>query len=669
MLKQRLGLGLFLLFRLASEVAAAPQVTFPHAAAAAGRLVDEKGAPVSGAVVSLSPVPEDWAQPRPPEIRTVSDAAGRFRFEGLGAGPFELWAAHRGFAPLNLSDIQVPAEAKTVDLGDLSFAAGMPVEGRITDPQGRPVEGAQVAIWGVEPGPYLPPLGRSISGADGRFLLRDLQRGSLLDLSISKAGYAPKRIRRVAVPTTEPLHVELVPARVLTGRVVGPRGEPVPRARIDSLESREIRIGAASSRSTGIGSLGSTDDNGRFRLDHLEEGTLDLRFAAPGYKSRKISGLDPWQQGGSPLEVILELEQGEAIEGRATGGQGEPIPDAHVTAHSKHPSTDSGWSATSDADGHYRLGGLDPGLYTVVAVRPSGEQASAKIDVQPGINQLDLALPSGVDDDRRAPQVEPGAVLTGHLRGFAPEELRDLLISARLRREPGEKGISPGRSGYVSGESYRLAGLTPGEWKVTASATRGQTVEGSVEIKPGMDSATLDLEAPAGLTLSGHLRVDGTALSGARIVAQCKDGTTVSRGETQSAYDGSFRIGGLRPGRFQVVVSSPGGIGFSRALDLKQDRDIPFNIATGALTGHILTAAGQPVTDAVVAIDGDDSSLGTGFTGPSVDSDEQGSFTVRRLAAGSYRITVRKDGFAPAESRIVVTPGGTVEAEVVLKEK
>jgi len=83
-----------------------------------------------------------------------------------------------------------------------------------------------------------------------------------------------------------------------------------------------------------------------------------------------------------------------------------------------------------------------------------------------------------------------------------------------------------------------------------------------------------------------------------------------------AAYDGSFRIGGLRPGRFQVVVSSPGGLGFSRALDLKQDRDITFDIATGALTGHILTAAGQPVADAVVAIDGDDPSLGTGFHRP-----------------------------------------------------
>jgi hypothetical protein len=47
---------------------------------------------------------------------------------------------------------------------------------------------------------------------------------------------------------------------------------------------------------------------------------------------------------------------------------------------------------------------------------------------------------------------------------------------------------------------------------------------------------------------------------------------------------------------------------------------------------------------------------------------EQGAFTLPRLAAGSYKMTVRKGGFAAAETRIVVTPGGTVETQVVLKE-
>ncbi len=669
MLKQRLCLGLILLFRLASELSAAPQVTVPRGdATAAGRLVDERGVPVSGAEVSLSPVSDHWTWPRPEELRAVSDSAGRFRFEGLGAGTLELWAAHRGFAPAILSDIKVPAEAKTVDLGDLSLAAGIPVEGRITDLHGRPVEGAEVRIYGTSPGPYLPPLERSVSRADGHFLLNDQRRGSVLDLSVTKAGYAPKKVSRVEVPAAEPLHIELAAARVLTGRIVGPRGEPVPRANISSFQSQEIRTGSGfSSRSTRASSLGTTDADGRFHLDNLEEGsTLDLQFSAPGYKARRISGIDPEEEGASPLDVTLE--QGAAIEGRVTGAQGEPIPIVLITAHSKRSSTRSG--ATSDTDGRYQLGNLDPGLHIVEAERRSGERVVAEIDVQPGINQLDLAFRGGVDLDHRVPQTEQGAVLTGHLRGFGPEELHDLRISAVLRRKPVKGRVSPSQSGYLSGETYRVAGLTPGVWTVTASVSRGLTVEGTVEIEPGMDFATLDLEAPAGITLTGHLQVDGTALSGAHIIAVAQGETkaTSSRSETWSAHDGSFRLSGLRPGRFQIVGSTLDGLGFSRALDLKQDRDVLFDIATGALIGHILTTAGQPVADAVVAVNNEDPSLGAGFSGPNAHSDEQGTFTLPHLAAGSYKITIRKEGFAPTESRIVVIPGGTVEAEVVLKE-
>jgi hypothetical protein len=672
MLKQRLCLGLILLFRLASELAAAPQVIVPRGGAtAAGRLVDEKGVPVSGAEVRLSPVSDHWAWPRPEERRAVSDAAGRFRFEGLGAGMLELWAAHRGFAPATLSDIKVPAEAKTVDLGDLILAAGLPVEGRITDPHGRPVEGAEVRIYGTSPGPYLPPLERSVSGADGHFLLNDQRRGGILDLSVAKAGYVPKKVSRVEVAAAEPLHIELAAARALTGRIVGPRGEPVPRASISSVQSQEIRTGSGfSSRSTRTGTLGTTDGDGRFRLDNLEEGTLDLQFWAPGYKRRRISGIDPGEEGASPLEVTLE--QGESIEGQVTGDQGDPLSNVQVVALLKSPSTplEVVSTATSDAGGRYRLGGLDPGHYILKAERRTGEETSAEIDVQSGVNQLDLVFRGGMDVDRRVPQTGQGAVLTGHLRGFASDELHDLRISAVLRRKPVQGRMSPSQSGYLSGETYRVAGLTPGVWTVTASVSRGRTVESTVEIEPGLDFATLDLEAPDGLTLTGRLQVDGTALSGAHIiaVAQGRDKAASSRSETWSAHDGSFRLTGLRPGRFQIVGSSLDGLGFSRVLDLKEDRDIPFDIATGALTGHVLTAAGQPVADAVLAIDGGDPSQGAGFSGPNAHSDEQGSFTLPHLTAGSYKITVRKEGFAPTESRIVVTPGGTVEAEVVLKE-
>jgi hypothetical protein len=87
------------------------------------------------------------------------------------------------------------------------------------------------------------------------------------------------------------------------------------------------------------------------------------------------------------------------------------------------------------------------------------------------------------------------------------------------------------------------------------------------------------------------------------------------------------------------------------------------------VTGRVLSTAGTPVAGALVTVLGDDPSLGTGFQGPAVRSDDNGEIELPRLAAGSYRVKVQKEGYAPAESRIVVTPGGTVQMQVVLKER
>lgn len=38
-----------------------------------------------------------------------------------------------------------------------------------------------------------------------------------------------------------------------------------------------------------------------------------------------------------------------------------------------------------------------------------------------------------------------------------------------------------------------------------------------------------------------------------------------------------------------------------------------------------------------------------------------------RLPAGTYRATIQAEGFAPAETRILVPPGGTVHVEIALE--
>jgi hypothetical protein len=262
-------------------------------------------------------------------------------------------------------------------------------------------------------------------------------------------------------------------------------------------------------------------------------------------------------------------------------------------------------------------------------------------------------------------RLDRGTVLTGKLIGVAPEQLALGAIHASNRSGSGHFSS---QVGVATGENYRIANLDPGTWEVSAFTSDGRFTHGSVVIEPGMDRATLDLEFTTGLTLSGRVLVDSAPLIGAQVFVQSSAGSTRSGGNAMTAWDGGFRITGLAPGRYRILIAGHSGIGHSEEIEISEDREATFEIVTGSLSGEVLSAAGAPVAGALVALSGENPELASSFGGPTLRSDEQGHFEVSHLAAGSYRVTVQQKGYAPAENRIVITPGGAVQMQVVLKE-
>lgn len=78
----------------------------------------------------------------------------------------------------------------------------------------------------------------------------------------------------------------------------------------------------------------------------------------------------------------------------------------------------------------------------------------------------------------------------------------------------------------------------------------------------------------------------------------------------------------------------------------------------------LLSPEGLPVAGAVVSLmaEGQEYPL----QGPSTSSDGRGVFTLPMVPAGTYKLTAQVAGVPPAESRVVVTPGGTVHVDVVM---
>ncbi|HYG65147.1 MAG TPA: carboxypeptidase-like regulatory domain-containing protein [Thermoanaerobaculia bacterium] len=700
--------------------------------------MDGEGRPVAGATLSLLEVERTFMIEYGPG-RATTDAAGRFRLPHLPPRPFDLLASASGFGPLRVPGLVPPASRNpggaVLDLGDVVLPPCVAIEGRVTDRRGSPLAEANVGLAETIRNAEPSPGSQVTTGPDGRFRLADLRQGERYDLWVQHQGHVSAHVPGVEAPTDEPLRVELRPARVLAGRVVGPAGEPVPYASLLDFEENGAGQGdGLSSYGSQASTLTRTDAQGRFRADGVEPGTLNLEVKAPEYKTRRLRGLViPEESDVENLEIVLE--RGATVTGRVLDARGEPVAGADVSATPMEAGRgigreDHSASSETDGEGRYRLGGLDPGSHRITANRyAEGQHTETEILVRPGENVVNLAFrritevsgrvvdesgepisnasvslggahdakgvrsgPGGLfhfpaveDGDYQLSgggsgfigPVEPvavevdgrpvrdlelrlrrgGTLLTGRLLGLAPGELERVTVAAQAEGTPWPRPGTVSRDG-----TYRLPDLEPGTWEVTAALSSGRRARASIRLEPGQERAVLDLEITSGLALAGRVLADGAPLPGVRILLSRQRGRGA---ETTTVHDGRFRLEGLEPGAYVLLAThSATGLGTAQAVDLSQDRDLLVEIASGAVRGQVELPPGEPAAGLDIFLEGTDPALGVSFLGPSVQTDAQGSFELPRVAAGRYRLTVRRRGSPLATAEVRVAPGEAATVRV-----
>ncbi|MEM7309310.1 MAG: carboxypeptidase-like regulatory domain-containing protein [Planctomycetota bacterium] len=204
------------------------------------RVLGAAGQPVAGARLAILPLPEGGldehvapdtrqARERAEELglRTaLTDEAGRAEIGRLLPGVVRITVTAVGFAPLRV-ERAVPAptrERRSVELRPLTLAPGHRLVGRVVDPRGAGVAGAELAS--VLDGAFGRQAEVELGSTDeeGRFALVDLAAGSL-PLEIRATGF-PVRREAVAVPRAEAreLVIELAPGLPIAGALVVPPG-------------------------------------------------------------------------------------------------------------------------------------------------------------------------------------------------------------------------------------------------------------------------------------------------------------------------------------------------------------------------------------------------------------------------------------------------------------
>jgi RNA polymerase sigma factor (sigma-70 family) len=450
------------------ETASAPAP--PTDARLHGRVFDSEGRPAAGVEVEFLPRGESRAsgarrggvsgsdgifETEPP------DTAGRF----VGTGP--------GFVTV-LAAAHEPGASRHDPI--VVVASPLSLGGRVVDERGDPVPGTRVAV-------KLPPGFRArfrevldacveaasdaLSGEEGRFELPrapGVREGVLL---ATREGFEDSRI---PLPPSSDGSIEIVLRRpslergVVRGRVVDPRGSPVPDAWVSA--------GAEAARS---------DAGGAFKLDlretpdavsltALKEGYSPAFFEAP---RTPATGLPSW-----PDSIVLRLgDPPLSIGGRVRRADGTPVANAQVWVEDPrsfgsvegnlaHLETllrggPEAWSVLADSEGRFRLGGLLDRSYTLAALDPDSLVLARASTVPAGTEGIELVLPENALHEKVRGQVVS--------RTGRPVDGVRLQVSRVLFRVPG-----PGSRGEEEG----FRGVT----RSTSSGETATDPEGRFEL-------------------------------------------------------------------------------------------------------------------------------------------------------------------------------------------
>ncbi|HEX4960486.1 MAG TPA: carboxypeptidase regulatory-like domain-containing protein [Thermoanaerobaculia bacterium] len=627
--------------RRAVEVAADPRRTdlgaieLPAGIAIEGEVTDTQGLPIAAASVETDLRAFDdleWVVELSlpsPAVQTGPD--GRFRIADLPRKvPLQLHIEHEGYVPLDAPGVEAP----TREVLHFELKPARSLAGRVVTSDGKPVPDASLTRLDETRtqrsfSRSTTPLGST--DANGNFRVTGLEPGPA-DLQVEAEGFATRTVRGVVIPKdrdVEGYEIVLDRGTILAVRVLSSDGAPMAGVRVEAQPEKPRAVNRQGMDWPSFhAAAGETGEEGTVRLEVPEPGTYRLQAASAG---RSISDAVQAGQGTTPAE--LRFPPGVEVSGRVVNGEGEGI--ARVALALNQEAEGTFWqSAMTEADGSFVFRQVPDGAYRLGARLQGYVQSGGPLETRvAGADVTGL----GIAMEAEAQQ----ATLRGRLLGLAPEEMARASV----------RGF--GGSGFAQAQvepdgRYELQGLKPGDWHVTAAAANRRQIHQQVTIQPGDSEATLDFDFGKGATLSGRVLVDGAPLSGASLTLR-GDG---NGGQAASRYDGSFEIHDLAAGRYSLsVVGGRGAVHQESTVEIDGDRDVTIDIAMGALLGQVVSGAtGEPVGDALVTIEGKGSEPRFSFFAPTTRSGDDGAFDAR-LAAGTYKVTIQKEGYAP----VVVT--------------
>lgn len=569
------------------------------------------------------------------QVRT--DAAGEVLLADLAPGRFAISML------TSMGSIQVDVVAGERRETEFVIPRGVHVRGKVVDGSGLPVAGAEVEgeMFGRDALRVV-----AVTGADGRFELRDVFQGTMF--GARAPGFAAARLQMLmAAPGGErELTIELLqPGGSVTGVVLGPDGEPVDDAIV---RIGEVELGNGVKHSMGMTANPlpvRTAPDGSFRVLGLAEGEHPVLV-----RSSRFAG---WTgtclvTAGGTTRLPVSLAPGVTCTGVVSREDGAPAGNAYVDVGRSY---DPLRIATSVAlDGTYVLTGVTPGSIQLRARHGRFGVALQTVQGQPGETvTCDLVL-------------SRGQVLRGRVLDDAGNDAAGVMV---------EVSASNGWNHVCStdeGGWFELINCPP-DARLHVTASRGEQIAEceATDVRQEVELRLPAAPPPSARTVRIRGRVlepDGAPAVGLSVSASDGQGERIV---AATSADGWFEMPPCAPGRWGVHVSDP------RWPRLRTDRrelghDAEWDVGTLQLVAGgsaLVEVRGAPVGaklgfDLRLA-----ASSGRGFESGTWIGDH--ALRTHALAPGDYVVRIASVDRVPAEVPFTIRAGEEARAVVPLE--
>jgi hypothetical protein len=494
---------------------------------------------------------------------------------------------------------------------------------------------------------------RTRSGPDGTFELR-APRGTHLAALTGGYGW-----RSNAIPRAGEMEMRLPPGPGLSGVVVDRDGRPVADARLTAVV---VNYEGLYERVLGP----RTGPDGSFRFTWLPPQPRGVPGSARVLARRRGFGESAIVAAGETADgARLTLRGVGDLSGRAARADGTPVAGALVEAKWGHwdggitPQevatfgVDESASATTGADGRWRLPGVPLGLHAKVRCSALGVTKERFVDEAAVSAPMDFVFAPGV-------AIEGRVVAAG---GAAPEGA--VRVTAQLLNAPGtevSRSVAAGADG-----SFRFDDLPEGSYQLRAEGDRYDLGGGKV-VSTGQGAAVVPIERSAAVTVK--LAFEGGAAPDVPLVltlVPIEGGSQQFRRVIPAGRGAEpVELRGLYPGAWNVAVAGDVWRGSAEGVQLDDGSSRVLEVAvkrTLRVAAKLLDPGGRPLARQLVVFVPAGASASPA---QSVLSADDGGVDLTGLSPGRWVATAEPPKAAPLRAEFDVTEGVNAPLELRL---